>query len=169
MSADPAPDWRSYTEEGGLYSSAEHFEAMQKLIVFSLNDEWFGLEVGSVREITPPMAAHWMPFVPRHIAGFIHLRGDIISVTNLKMVLGLAGESAANPRLVVIVEQDMATALMADGAVEVLDVPVSQMDGSFSSFGSEKEKWFKAKVQESSRFIAILDAAKLLESTRVKK
>lgn len=170
MSIDQTPNWKTYVEQSELYSKTEPLEKLQKFVIFALEEEWYGLEAKYVREVTNKASITWLPFVPNHIFGFINLRGDIISVTHLKTILGLKTETfSEDNRFVVIEDEGLATALIVDGSVEILDVPLSRVDTSFSLLGLEKEKWFMAKIQEKGRFIAILEAKKLLEITKVRK
>lgn len=72
-----------YEEE--LYGETEPVEALLSLVVFSLGDEYYGLEVKQVREVVLMPAVIPLPNLPDHILGIFNLRGNIVSVTDLNL------------------------------------------------------------------------------------
>jgi purine-binding chemotaxis protein CheW len=59
------------------------------LLVFSLGDEQYGVEVANVREIYPLEQLTPVPRTPNFVAGVFSARGRILSVINLHAFLGL--------------------------------------------------------------------------------
>ncbi|MGI6145524.1 MAG: chemotaxis protein CheW, partial [Peptococcia bacterium] len=58
--------------------------AEHKYVVFSLNEEEFGLDINTVHEIVQPRKIVKLPESSELIEGIINLRGAIIPVVDLK-------------------------------------------------------------------------------------
>lgn len=62
---------------------------------FYLNDDLYGIPILAVREITRPMEMTNVDGSADVVMGLINLRGQIVTVLNLKNCLGLTGLAAA--------------------------------------------------------------------------
>jgi purine-binding chemotaxis protein CheW len=103
-------------------------ESTRQLVVFSLGEEEYALPITHVQEIIrytePRSVASDEPW----IRGVISLRGKIVPVVDLAARLGLALDSGAHGKIV-IVESDGRTAGVVVGEVEeVLTTDEAQID-----------------------------------------
>ena len=87
----------------------------QQYIRFELGGIDFALplrnasEIDYIPEITP------LPNLPKWVLGICHLRGDIVSVVDLKKVMQFKPTLSSDPRkLIIIRNSDMSTAIMVD-------------------------------------------------------
>lgn len=151
-----------------LYGKGETLEKIYSIVVFPLAGEWYGVSANEAREVVAGAPITWVPFAPPHILGLLNLRGDIISVTHLHGILGLDSDSTPidTQHFVVLEKDGLATALYVDGVPQVVEIPASQWDASFASFGAQKEKWFRAQIRHGGKMIAILDEKTILERTK---
>lgn len=115
----------------------------RQYIQFVLNDVVFALplrntlEIDYMTEITP------LPNLPSWVLGICHLRGEIISVIDIKQVLRLApGQADRTKKLIVVGHEGVHTAivvdkiermLMVDDAVDGAKTKAKE-DGGFSRF-----------------------------------
>ena len=56
----------------------------RQLVVFDLNEEAYGVDIGAVREIIRMQEITRVPRAPRFIEGVINLRGKVIPVVDLR-------------------------------------------------------------------------------------
>ncbi|MCL1852468.1 MAG: chemotaxis protein CheW [Peptococcaceae bacterium] len=97
----------------------------QQLVTFKLGTEEFGIEIMKVQEIirVPPITR--VPQAPSHIEGVINLRGNVISVVNLRRRFGLPDggqeEDDVN-RIVVLKENKHEFGIRVDAVHEVLQL-----------------------------------------------
>lgn len=88
-----------------------------------LADQCYGVAVGSVREVLRPCEVAWVPGAPGACLGVINLRGHIVSVVDLRQILGLEHTAlGAASRLLVIDYDDAMLALKVDRVLELLNV-----------------------------------------------
>ena len=117
-----------------LYEREEPKEAAVQLVVFRLSAEWYGIEITRVKEVVPAGKITLLPSGPEWVAGIVGLRGNILSVTDLKKIFGLPQEEITKKsRLVVIESGVLKTGLLADEVAEVMEVPLSKMDPTLST------------------------------------
>ncbi len=64
-------------------------------VTFKINDKLFGLDILNVREINRQTDATHVPQAPDFVHGLINLRGQIVTILDLKHRLGM-GRSEAN-------------------------------------------------------------------------
>ncbi len=88
-----------------------------------LEDQCYGVAVSGVREVLRPCEVAWVPGAPDACLGVINLRGHIVSVVDLRQILGL-GVAAETPtsRLLVIDYDDAMLALKVDRVLELQSI-----------------------------------------------
>lgn len=61
-----------------------------EIVVFSINNELFGINVLKVKEIIQPLPITMIPHAHPHILGVIQLRGEVLPVISLEQALGIS-------------------------------------------------------------------------------
>ncbi len=154
--------------EDELYGAEGMPEPMRQLVIFSLSSEWYGVDVAHVSEVlSPPPSITFLPNVPDHIIGIINLRGNILSVTNLKTIFGLSDQQIQEKhRIVVIDEEGTKTGLIVDGSEEVVDIPSSKIEAAVVSREGVPEDMLEGQVLFDEKLIAVLRVPQVIERTR---
>jgi purine-binding chemotaxis protein CheW len=100
---------------------------------FQLGDFLFGVETGRVQEVLRGFSVTPVPLAPVWVAGLINLRGQVVTVLDLKGRLGLAGNTeGAPPFCVILKDREEWIGLPVDGIGDVLEPP----SGSFEEIPS---------------------------------
>ncbi len=95
----------------------------QQLVVFSLANENYGVDITAVREIITFQKVTPIPKAPDYVEGIINLRGKVIPVIDLRLRLGLPAAPASNDTRIMVVELSGRTVgCIVDGVREVLTV-----------------------------------------------
>ncbi len=92
-------------------------------VCFMLAQQRYGVEVSQVREVLRLGELAWVPGAPAACLVFFNLRGQIVSVLDLRQLLGqprMQPDEAC--RLLVIDYQDAALALLVDRVLELSTV-----------------------------------------------
>lgn len=154
--------------EDELYGDAEVKEATRQFVVFQLCDESYAVDIEHVREVVDRTVITHLPSVPEHIQGIFNLRGNIVSVTDLKKVFSITGDESSEQlqRIVVIENEDMSTGLLVEGSERVVEIPVSEIEQSVATLEEEHEALIVGQVEWEGSLIAILDAKRLLQRTK---
>jgi purine-binding chemotaxis protein CheW len=152
------------TSEEDLYERREIKEEMVPLIIFRLSREWYGVEITKVKEVIRVGPITYLPSSPEYIAGIVNLRGNILSVTDLKTVLGLPHEGQTDMARILAMESGMlSTGFLADEVVESIEVPKNKITPALLTIPSERAKYIKGQSKIEDKLIAILHVERILE------
>ncbi len=95
----------------------------RQLVVFRLADAFYGVDIGSVREIIRTREITYVPGAPHVIEGVINLRGKICPVVDLRKRLDVAVSGTTDDTRIVVVEVDGEdVGVMVDAVTEVLRI-----------------------------------------------
>jgi len=95
----------------------------RQLVVFSLGQESYGVDIYRVREIIRVPAITRVPRAPEYVEGVINLRGGVIPVIDLRKRFGMEKGEVTDERRIVVAELGSQTVgVIVDGVSEVLEV-----------------------------------------------
>lgn len=107
-----------------------------KYLSFYLEGQRYGLNILNVREIISFQIVTRIPKTENYVRGVINLRGQVITVVDLRLKFGLAAAEVDRDSCVVVVEHegiDKPIGLLVDGVSEVIDIADSDIDKSSES------------------------------------
>jgi purine-binding chemotaxis protein CheW len=130
----------------------------RQLIIFSLGTEWYGLDINQVKEIADLPDIFRIPCAPGHIIGVINLRGEIISVIDLRRVLGLLEEPSKKDVRIMIAEYNrLKIGFAVDTVADVAEVPVNLIEPPLTIAERMKAEYLKGEAEWDNRLFGILD------------
>jgi purine-binding chemotaxis protein CheW len=107
------PDGQRGHEEAP--SKSIEFETGERVVVFSLGEEAFGVDIYSIRTLVKPQEIFPVPHMPDYLIGLTNLRGEIVPVIDLRKRLGFAEkEYTEETRYVVAEKHDEPICLVVD-------------------------------------------------------
>ena len=100
----------------------------RQLVVFSLGQEEYGVDILQVKEIKRLTEITRVPNAPDHVEGVINLRGNIIPVVDLhkRFELGTV-EATDESRIVIVNVQDITVGITVDAVSEVITLDKSSL------------------------------------------
>lgn len=91
---------------------------------FYLDDTLCAIDIAKVQEINEDMAITPVPLSPDYVEGIMNLRGQIVTIINLSMKIGLSPSKIDNDSRVIIVNsKDEYIGLLVDKVTEVVSIP----------------------------------------------
>jgi purine-binding chemotaxis protein CheW len=104
-----------------------------KYLTFALGKEEYGLAILKVREIIGMMEITAVPRAPQYIKGVINLRGQVISVLDLRTKFAMPEVQKTEQTCIVIVEiigggRKLNTGIIVDRVNEVLNIPAEKIE-----------------------------------------
>ena len=160
--AEAVEDMGLYKED--LYEREAPKEKTLQLVVFRLAREWYGVEITKVKEVIKVGKITYLPSCPEHIAGIVNLRGYILSVTDLKPILGLPhDEPTEKARIIAIESGIIETGFLVDEVVESIEVPVSKIEPALLTLPAERAKYLEGQCKVDDKLIAIVNVEKVSE------
>jgi purine-binding chemotaxis protein CheW len=138
----------------------------KRLITFALGDEWYGIDIANVKEISKVIDIYFIPSAPNHIAGTINLRGAIVPVIDLSRFLGLSNLPAATDTSIVVVEHNQVImGLLADQVGDIVDVPLSSIEPPLTTIEKSKAACLEGGVELNGNLLGILRLEQIIQLT----
>jgi purine-binding chemotaxis protein CheW len=152
--------------------AVEHSEATEEsresVLLFSLGEEWYGLRIGHVREIYNEYSITPVPCVPSHIAGVINIRGEIVSVTDIKAMMGMGASGAKlepgeeQAPVIVVAEEPVCTALIVDSIGDIVEIATGSVEAPLSVADKVTPEYVSGEFYTGGRLVALVSTAKVL-------
>ena len=95
----------------------------RQFCTFVLDGTLLGVPVDVVQEVLREQPTTPVPLAAPEVAGLMNLRGQIVTVIDLRVTLGLAPRTGAHPVNVVIRTRDGVVSLLVDRVGDVLEPP----------------------------------------------
>lgn len=131
------------------------------LICFLLNDESYGIALERTREIVQTEEIVRVPGSPDYFKGMINLRGQVITVLDLKRFLGLERSQLSEDSRVLIVQQERNTiGLLVDKVDEIIRLEKNLIVPPPE--GMANGQYVQALGEWSERVITLLDLEKIV-------
>lgn len=135
-----------------------------KYLTFALGKEEYGLEILKVREIIGYMDITAVPRTPSYVKGVINLRGQVISVVDLRAKFAMETAQRTEQTCIIVVEirhgeRKLSTGIIVDRVSEVLEIPSESIEEP-PSFGASVETDFilgMGKIGESVKILLDID------------
>jgi len=132
------------------------------LAVINLGDEYFGLDLELIRAFTDISNLTPIPCCPNHIVGNINLRGEIVTLVDIRNVLNLPPTPVSvGSKAVVVQVDDIVAGLPVDQVLEMVELNSADMiplSGIVSEFG---EQYIRGTAFFQEKILRVLDLPKL--------
>jgi len=135
-------------------------ETRLEVVEFLLADEKYALELDYIREIYPLKEYTALPCTPDFVLGIINVRGQILSVIDLKKFFGLPEKAFTDLDRILILRSDgKEFGILADEILGVRSIPVSDIQTSLPTLSGIQDKYLRGVTLER---LIVLNAEKIL-------
>lgn len=136
-------------------------------VTFQLADSYFGIPMEHVTEIQRVPRITHLPHVPDWIQGVANLRGNIVSVVDLRTILELPPTDAGASRRLIIAQSlvdEMDSGLIVDRVLGIRNVPPSRIAAPTAPVNDVVSQYLSGVAEIDERLFVLLDVEKLLLS-----
>ncbi len=131
-----------------------------KVVAFYLSGETYGIELEYIRMVTPIKEMIPIPGAPPFISGIINMRGEIISIVDVKKLFDLpAGKSSDQRHGIILSAMGMELGIEVDRILGVMPVAVQEIHPGLPTLSGIRGKYLKGVT---GRGMVILDGEKIL-------
>lgn len=146
-------------------TSAQAPQDTLEVIEFVLAYERYAVESIHVREVYPLKDLTPLPGTPAHVLGIINLRGQILSVIDIKRFFDLPPKGLGNLDKVIVLRSDaMEFGILADQIIGTRLVSTSELQASLPTLTGIRENYLQGVTADR---LVLLDAAKLLSDNKL--
>lgn len=129
-----------------------------QIVVFKLGEEHFAVETERVQSINDSMNITLVPKSPKHIKGLINLRGNIKSLVDINLLLGVSSNGEQN-NIIILNSQDEEIGISVDEVEEVLDIDEKLIQKNNSN---QNMQYIKGVLNHDNKLLTIIDIDSLL-------
>ncbi len=145
--------------------TADGQEDNLELIEFMLAHEHYAIEMAYVREVYPFKDLTPVPCTPRFVIGIISIRGQVISVVDIKDFFDLPKKEITDEfRVIIVKNDDMEFGILADTVIGEIRIPVSHVQLDMPSLKGTRAHYVKGVTQER---LIIMNVDKLLSDENI--
>lgn len=138
------------------------------LAVVGLNGEYFAFDLGVVREFSALRTMTHVPCCPEHVVGQMNLRGDILTLVDIRTALQMPLPHAPNGmssdrkgKVVVIQINSMRVGVLVDEVFDVLNLQSAKIRAVPTAVQSLSEEYLQGTAPYKERMLSILDLSKI--------
>jgi purine-binding chemotaxis protein CheW len=138
---------------------------LQQYLSFRLKKEWYAVNVSQLVEVLPPPQITRVPSVPDHILGVMNLRGEVLSVIDLKRFFGLnQGDPGADQAIVVVEYGGVRTGLLVDSIGDLVNLATGELSEEPVLPGRSQPGFFEGAARWHEVLVSIIRLEGILES-----
>lgn len=136
---------------------------LSEYVTFRLADQWLGIPVDMVQEVLMAQRIARVPMAPTAIAGFLNLRGQIVTAIDVRTTLALPARDPAHGVMNVVVRQDGELfAFMVDDVGDVVAVDDEALEATPPTLDARWRSACQGIVRRDDDLLLILDVQAFL-------
>jgi purine-binding chemotaxis protein CheW len=136
-----------------------------EVIEFVLADEKYAVESSFVREVYPFREFTPIPGAPLFVLGVTNVRGQIVSVVDLKKFFGLPEKGLTDlSKTILISDGEMEFGLLADTVLGLRHILLRDLQATLPTLTGARTEFLKGVTPAR---VAVLDSARLLSDQRM--
>ncbi len=129
-----------------------------EFVTFYVGDLLIGIDIHSVEEINRQVDVTPVPQAPQHVRGVINLRGEVVTVIDLRKVLEMGRtEINHNTRTVVVNSGNEEIGMLVDRVADVVLARADQIDQPPANISGVDGRFFKGVYKLEKTLLIILD------------
>ncbi|MEK7290162.1 MAG: chemotaxis protein CheW, partial [Planctomycetota bacterium] len=148
-----------------LIQPAETFDlaGLVALAVVRFGDEYYGVDVHVIREFTDIRKVAPVPCCPEHIIGNMNLRGDILTLVDIRRVLNVPVPGNGTAKKVIAVQAgNLVVGIPVDEVLDLIYLRPGNVTEVPTAVKYVSKEYLKGTVQYDNKMLSILDLPKIL-------
>lgn len=142
-------------------TAGEHVEVVE----FVLAHERYAIESRYIREVAPLENLTPLPCTPAFVLGIVNLRGEILSVIDIKKFFELPEQGLTDLNKIIVLQSGgMLFGILADAIAGVRRIPVAGIQPSLPTLTGIREEYLRGVTPER---LVVLDAERLLTDENI--
>lgn len=136
---------------------------LQPVAIFRLGKQYFGLDLEIVREFIKIDRVTTIPCCPQRIIGNMNLRGEILTLVDIRQILHLESQGNHLPKAVVINFDDIVAGIAVDEVLDVIYYHPEQMKPVPVGINKSLAEYLHSTTSYLNKLLNIIDLPKMLD------
>jgi purine-binding chemotaxis protein CheW len=144
---------------------AQELRERVEIVEFRLADERYAVECMYVREVYPLRDLTPIPGTPAFVMGIVSVRGEIISVVDLKKFFELPEKGLTDlTRVIILYNNEMQFGVLAEEVMGTISLPARDIHPPLPTLTGVRADYLKGVAKNR---LIVLDAVKLLSDKKM--
>lgn len=137
-------------------------QELNRYLCFNLGADEFAMPLLCVKEVIALPDFTPIPQSPAHYVGMMNLRGQVISVIDLRVKLGIKGSKSMETSVVIIDLDENSMGVVVDSVNSVLSPPPEHISPPPDLTKTAASEYVNSIYRREDRLVLILDVFKIL-------
>ena len=145
--------------------STEHTQNLKEYVTAMIGGQLFGLPILNVQDVFLPERLTRVPLAPTEVAGVLNLRGRIVTLIDMRRLLGLGERKEKTPPMAVGVEMHGESyGLLIDSVGEVLKLDEASREPAPVNLDPRLARVCAGIHRLEGQLLVVLDVDRVLEA-----
>lgn len=153
------------TKQGAALSIATSAanETVSRFLIFGLNSESFGVPLLKVKEVIGFTEVTAIPYAPAHFKGIMNLRGQVISVIDLRVKMQMKKSDVTSETAIIILDlAPIFIGVIVDEIHSVMAIESGSLAPAMDIENQIKQSYLSGVAKKEKKLILVLDVERLL-------
>jgi purine-binding chemotaxis protein CheW len=143
--------------------TSSHDKKIVELATFYVGDALCGMDILKVQEINKLMQMTKVPQAPEYVVGILNLRGQIVTIIDLGLKLGLgATDISQDPRNIIVNSAGGHVGLLVRKISDVVSADMEKQESAPANMRGIQGDYFTGVYKTDNNLIGILNIDKVL-------
>lgn len=141
-----------------------------RVLKFTLANETYCIPITQVKEVMRVPEITKVPVAPSFVKGIINLRGEVISVLDIREFFGLQeSQNITEPRIVITDAAGYVVGILVDGTQGTDDIEESSIQEPIATLRQELRGYTMGQIQSGDDILTFLDMEKVLKCDEIER
>lgn len=136
---------------------------LQRFLAFSLGQEEFAIPLLAVKEVIAMPDFTPIPQTPSHFLGIVNLRGQVISVIDLRTKFGIKADTTAESAVIICDLHPICIGVVVNAVNSVLSLAEEDINPRPEIESTKKTDHITGVTKQGSKLVLLIDIAKSLD------
>lgn len=134
----------------------------ERYLCFSLGEEFYAIPLLTVKEVIAMPQVTPVPFTQPHFIGITNLRGQVISIIDLRQKLGIKAKNSSEMVVIICDLKDLCLGIVVDSIESVLAPNASEISNKPDIMSSRNTDYITGVFKKEDHLILFLNLEKSL-------
>lgn len=140
-------------------------QALTEIVEFVLGPEHYGIESSRIREVHPLNEFTPLPGTPAFVLGLVNVRGQILSVINIKKLFDLPEKGLTDlNKLIIVHAHSMELGILADAILGTRSITAEDLHPALPTLTGIRAEYLRGITNDS---LVVLDVEKILADEKI--
>lgn len=142
-----------------------HDDTLSEIVTFTISGQAYCFDIGNVLEIRGWTETTTLPHAPEYVMGMMNLRGNVLSVVDLSLRLGLGATQPTSRHVIIIASVDgKSVGFLVDGVSDILTVDQGDLQSTPDVSSARTAAFLRGVYSVDDSIVREIDLHQILRS-----